>query len=365
MRSLASGISALDITSRPQTSTPIPAMIPPLSAGSSLFQVEQIPNSGRGVVAQKSIPKGTVVLESSPPVTHVIFRQYRKEVCARCFRYDLGRTLPMRHASTGKVFCSAECQHGWLEEEGELGVKAWESLHVFVQARMKAVANACECLPDRGGKPGDGEIEAAWKIAEEQSGSQSTRGGKKGNSNTSNATVDPDILGYLLPSILSHHRSPRAWLEEITVLAQDTTPYRSTHDLSAHTDSYLHLSTLLPKPLLTSCTPSLCHLAVTAASHNSFGIRSPDGEEYMGYALYPTASYFNHSCEPNISKARVGRQWIFQADRNIAVGEECCITYMGGDEKDMSRVERRARLQEHWGFTCMCFRCLREDDGSA
>lgn len=249
----------------------------------------------------------------------------------------------------------------WLKDEDELGLKTWESLHAFVQARMKNAENSYECLPDRGEKPWRMEIEDAWREAEERS-ARSTQG-KKADKRHAKTAIDPDVLGYLLSSVLSHNRAPKNWQSEVLELALDDEPYRSTHDLATHITSYQHLITLIPEPLLISCTPATCHQAVAAASHNSFGIRSADGEEYMGYALYPDASYFNHSCIPNIAKARVGWEWIFTAEREIGLGEECCITYLGGDEKEMSVAERRARLQEHWGFECICLRC-QEESGS-
>jgi len=80
----------------------------------------------------------------------------------------------------------------------------------------------------------------------------------------------------------------------------------------------------------------------------------------MGYSLYPEASYFNHSCSPNITKHRNGNCWEFLAAEDIRLGEQCCITYLGGDEKDLKVEERRARLREIWNFECMCSRCVAE-----
>lgn len=334
-------------------------MSPPSSA---LFRVEDIPNAGRGVIATRDIPRNTQILQSGPPAAHVIFRQYRKEVCASCFHYDLGRTLPVRHPSTGKFFCSDACLKQWLEEEGEVGLQAWESLHAFVQARTKDVANSYDSLPDRGDKPTEEQIDQAWRDAENLVARTLSTGGnkKKKSPRPAHQPLDPDILAFLLSSILSHHHDPTTWSSHLSTLAQDPTPYRSTHDLTQHTLSDHHLTTLLPPALRPSCTPSTTHRTVAAASHNAFGIRSPDGAEYLGYALHPAASYFNHSCAPNVGKARVGAGWVFVAARDIVAGEECCITYLGGDEEEMGREERRGRLREHWGFGCMCVRCRGE-----
>lgn len=349
-------------------SSPKTPPLPPLNMSppqSPLFRIEPIPNAGRGVIATQTIPQGTSLLQSDPPAAHVIFRQYRKEVCALCFHYDLGRTLSVRHAATGKVFCSAKCQTRWLEEQGELGVRASGNVHAFVLARSKDAANAdsYECLPDRGGRPSAEAVASVWWDGEvERSRERERNGGKKpGRSNSSNTgnrvLVDPDVLSFLLSSILHYHRDLDLWLKKVQALARDPSPYRSTHELSVYRDSFHQLRLLLPPVLQQVCKPQTCHLAVAAASHNSFGIRSEDGEEYMGYALYPEASYFNHSCAPNVAKVRVGRRWVFSAEREIGAGEECCITYLGGEERELDVRERRARLREHWGFECMCVRC--------
>ena len=77
----------------------------------------------------------------------------------------------------------------------------------------------------------------------------------------------------------------------------------------------------------------------------------------MGYALYPSASYFNHSCKPNVAKVRVGNTWRFWVPKDVARGEQLCISYLGGDEKDLTTAERRVRLKDVWSFVCECEGC--------
>ncbi|KAF9976632.1 hypothetical protein BGZ73_008171 [Actinomortierella ambigua] len=107
---------------------------------------------------------------------------------------------------------------------------------------------------------------------------------------------------------------------------------------------------------------------------NSFGIRDKS-DELLGFAVFPRACFFNHSCDPNIRKKHavqalpcVGgadgedttvrrRTMAFHATRRIQQGEECCISY--GDIS-ASRVERQARLEEEYFFPCSCARCERE-----
>jgi len=328
--------------------------------------VQNIEGAGRGVTATRVIPKDITVLHSEPPAAHVIFREYRKEVCAQCFHYDRGRALLIRHQPTGKVFCTAECQQVWLETEGGLGLKAWQTVHRLALSKSKT-AGSRTISSSVEGRPDAEQVAATWAKYEAKHHTNEDLAGrddKKKQKRTSKSaeTFDADILGYLLSGILFESRHPEKWRDEVLNLAMDQTPHPDSLDLETHCRSFEQLSSILPSPLKAHCTSQLCEQLASATSHNSFGLRSgsEDGEEYMGYALYPDASYFNHSCSPNVSKRRIGNRWEFRAARDIAEGEECCITYLGGDEDDLSVEVRRARLRCYWGFECMCHRCVQE-----
>ncbi|RMD42439.1 hypothetical protein DV735_g2637, partial [Chaetothyriales sp. CBS 134920] len=105
---------------------------------------------------------------------------------------------------------------------------------------------------------------------------------------------------------------------------------------------------------------------VSRAAHNAFSIRpTNDGDqsgEFLGYGVWPEASFFNHSCRPTVRKARQGRCWAFWVDgeREIGPGQELTITYLGGDERELTVEERRKRLQDEWSFRCCCPRCVEE-----
>lgn len=344
---------------------------------SDLISVQDIPGAGRGVLAQRQIPADTHVLTSPRPAAHVIFRQYRKEVCAYCFGYDRGRTLPVRDSETGKVFCSQKCNEQWVEDEGQSGVESWQGLETFVRSKSKSIVSTFS-QASVGSKPGEQAVLSTWEEAEELAsmhrkarcsnasdsgpGIKADREFRKALHHVWTQPVDPDILGYLLSGVLFHRQFPEQWEFEVATLAMDSEPYRDNADLEAHCNAFLQLVATIPRDLIPSCTAQVCQTLVNATSHNSFGIRAggEDAEEYMGYALFPAASYFNHSCVPNIVKKREGRQWEFRTAREIADGEQLCITYLGGDEKDLNVVERRERLRGVWGFTCMCDRCQKE-----
>ncbi|KAE8155147.1 hypothetical protein BDV25DRAFT_135192 [Aspergillus avenaceus] len=86
-----------------------------------------------------------------------------------------------------------------------------------------------------------------------------------------------------------------------------------------------------------------------------------DRGEQFGAAVYPTAAIANHSCSPNIiHKSDNQGRMVFVASRDIAAGEECCISYF-----DLTQFvdlqTRRDHLQRSFRFVCKCDRCTSEE----
>ena len=69
-------------------------------------------------------------------------------------------------------------------------------------------------------------------------------------------------------------------------------------------------------------------------------------------------SFFNHSCSPNVIYYPLNGKMVFCALRNINVGEELCISYIG-IFRNYDHVDR-FRLLNHWNFTCKCIKCQTE-----
>ncbi|KAI5369444.1 Putative SET domain-containing protein [Septoria linicola] len=343
-------------------------MSPPTSP---LWLVQHIANAGRGVVASQLLTEGAVVHDSGPPAVHVLFKQYGKETCAQCFLWDRGRSLPVRENELGKVFCSSTCQLKWVEEHGEVGVAAWRALIVFVRAKGKS-SSTDELMAD-GAKPTTEAIGRAWQTVSEEaellrksrfeaSMSKQERRTLQAIQRKLTLAKDPDMLSYFLCGVLYDYTTTPEQRQDILDLAMDDMPYKTQQHLDDRCRAFLQLTSLLPPELLPHLTPEMCLNLERADVHNAFGLRGggEDAEEYMGYGLYPSASYFNHSCDANVHKKRVGRSWEFRAVKDIMPGEECCITYLGGDEKDLDLAGRRKRLEDVWGFVCQCARCKLE-----
>ena len=86
--------------------------------------------------------------------------------------------------------------------------------------------------------------------------------------------------------------------------------------------------------------------------------RSNLGLKSIGRSLYPSASYFNHSCEPNCEVFETGSILTIHPTRDIAQGDEVTIAYIDTQQPLHSR---RQQLQATYFFHCLCTRCEREE----
>lgn len=104
------------------------------------------------------------------------------------------------------------------------------------------------------------------------------------------------------------------------------------------------------------------HAAVGCAS-SAEGIVKTNGLPIDGdVGIFPHASRFNHSCRPNAHNSwheDVSKE-VIHVIRDVAAGEELCITYLG-ENLYAPRAARQAQLLERFNFRCGCAACSLED----
>lgn len=368
----------------------------------SELTIRETSDAGRAVFAKSNIEPGTPLLSTSPalsPLCHVILRPYRREVCAQCFLYDRGQDWKIRDTSLGIAFCSQFCEDAWQQENNETCQAALLAVEKFIKASNKRQSKSQVNQKDsQRSQISEEAISNEWQRIEilnesvlrarlSDSPSKIQRALLR---NTQDLTPDADILTYALSGVLAVYRAQKMkgdgsddsntaavdaaeFLPSLYQLASDdhvfvTTPTTSS-PLEDYTSAYLVLSAILPTLLLKILSTNLIINLASRASHNAFSIRpegTTDGDqsgEFLGWGVWPEASFFNHSCRPNVTKERKGRVWTFSASSEselITVGQQLCITYLGGDEKDLNVHERRKRLQEQWGFLCQCDLCQQQ-----
>ncbi|KAK0616168.1 hypothetical protein B0T14DRAFT_482265 [Immersiella caudata] len=343
-----------------------------------LFTIDNAPGAGRGVFATQDIPTGTHILTASDLTVHVLFRDYRGEVCSHCFSYDLGVKQPIKDTTHGLAFCSEQCQLAFFPTSGDLCMAARAAIEKIIKTKQNSNQHADTLL---GPRPTPDEIRKAWTAAETQAALiRTARIGKppptksrlRALSRALSTPVSPDVLTFLLTSVLSSCTSSKSSDKQTLLcgLESESTPYLSSHELDEYISSYLQLLAVLPVEILPFVSGAELHEMKSRETHNSFGIRSlfDGGSEFFGYGVWPSASYFNHSCDPNLARRREGRDWVFSTGREVKRGEQLYISYVNGgkeelrDEKGevMGWEERGRLLKKTWGFDCACGRCAKE-----
>jgi hypothetical protein len=73
-------------------------------------------------------------------------------------------------------------------------------------------------------------------------------------------------------------------------------------------------------------------------------------------ALFPVASFLNHSCVPNVVLASplMDGRGVFVAARDIVPNEELNVSYIDGNQAVAVRQEQ---LKFAYGFECQCSKC--------
>lgn len=343
---------------------------------SEFFEVLQTEHAGRGVFATQDISAGTLLLTSNDLVMSFLHRDYLREVCVWCFAYDNGRYWNVRESGASLTWCSEECKREWLEANGgNVALLCYEAVEIVLKGRtqnqLRLQTRDGQQLVDNQRPPIE-DIEALWEAAEkigiiitEMRGTTTPIKRSKVQSRVL-ANLGPPSAGaitYLLAATISRYVADDSMWQDLLDLYPSSAPYASLTVLQEHITAYHHLLSILPIPLLPYVTPTILRTVINRDAHNSFGILSLDdeGSEMFGHAIYPSASYWNHSCDPCVDKRRIRRMWEFRASRDVKKGEELCITYLGGDEKTMSVKERRTRLWNAWKFRCACERCIAEE----
>jgi hypothetical protein len=128
--------------------------------------------------------------------------------------------------------------------------------------------------------------------------------------------------------------------------------------LKSYTRMYKYLKLTCGPQLQPFITIDNIRRIIGTSLTNAFGIWSStvpgEDKEYFGCALYPSASFFNHSCSANVSRTRHGRLISFVTSHPVLQGEELCIQY--GNHTTEDYHTRQKDLKE-WFFECGCKKC--------
>ncbi|KIY72319.1 SET domain-containing protein [Cylindrobasidium torrendii FP15055 ss-10] len=317
--------------------------------GFPLVEVRPTPYGGRGVFAASPIPKNTVFFSCPGPYAFVIDRAFRKEVCSQCFAYafDAGRrTWNIKHDAAGACFCSDECKTAWMATDRIAGEKVFKVMETLFKGKR---------LGREGFLPPPAEISL-------ESINEAWRHPPALHKFAPMSELEHDSARFIASGVIQRANNPDSW-PDLLQLQDNELLFTQLHPEML--ESHLYIGVFVAEALRIAgivvdfdvLATARCLLARDYG--NVFGLyEEKDDTEMFGFAIYTTASLFNHDCTPNIKKTRDGRALAFRTLRDVAAGEELCISYV---EETDSWEKRQARLQEWWFFSCQCAKCHRDE----
>lgn len=347
---------------------------------SPFFAVSQTKYGGRGCYSYNDILAGTEVARVPIPLSSTILKEFKKEVCCWCFRYQGGRTMKHRleKGPLTLYFCSEYCVGRF--HQYDVNNVCFDSLMIVEEHFRRQKGEPEPSEPD-------GDIDdaiatewAAVALWEEQIAKMKP---------SKRQTLIPHLTGaeyldvkYIVGVLFQQYKHASASLPsdylcdidgdaaEAFELAVFATLDSNEIPKVRRYPYLLHSYITMYKFVRLTCRPELqpyitienIRNIIGRQLMNAFGIwlevSDPrEDKEFFGYAVYPSASMFNHSCSPNIVKTRVNNSVVFKTLRDIAAGEELCINY--GYTLEETVEVRRKDLQE-WFFECSCEQCEKE-----
>lgn len=348
---------------------------------SPLFDVKRTIYGGRGCFSKQNIPRDTEILIADKPIGTSVVRPFRKEVCTWCFDYHNGKTL--KHRIEGKLyFCSPECLQHFCDYDPELILRntliAAEDLYVKCEGEILE-----QDIPQNSTDLSE-ETKKRWlDVLEWEKIMYGLKESKRQKYYPTVTTEDYAEIKYVITTLYSLYRNHSGGAHNCVI--NDTTSGIVSQDaevclfnllqsseeekvnkypylLVSYINIYKFVRIVCPKEFSTLISPQSIRDIIGRNLTNAFGIWSPitaedEEREFFGFGVYASASYFNHSCDPNIEKVRIGRSYKFIASKDISQGMELCISY--GIRKTDTVEQRRTCLRE-WFFECGCQRCVEE-----
>lgn len=339
---------------RYDTDVEVPTEIPPLSSD---FEVSDTVYGGRGCFAVHRIPKGTVVLRCDRPIGFTITRDFKKEVCNWCFHYDNGNNMKFKILSKKLSigFCSADCLELFQNADpDELLANTMLEIERF---DIKEEETAPSSLTSD-------QIEGHWEEVENWDSRLPLKISKR--QKFIPKTIDESVydeLKYLASVLqsLSLRSNETVYFDQLQSNELDKL-IKYPQLLNTITSVFKILRLIFPMEWQGLITIGFVRDTVGREYGNAFGIWSPllqdEYQEYLGFGLYPRASFFNHSCSPNLLKTREGSGIKFTALKDIEVGQEMFINYGSIKEPDF---QIRRKLLSEWFFQCGCEQCKTDE----
>ncbi|KNC87053.1 hypothetical protein, variant [Sphaeroforma arctica JP610] len=261
---------------------------------SSNWEVSTTSHKGRYIRAKLPLTRGTLVLKSDP-FAYTVTNKQKALRCSACLKASEG----LRGCGRCKklYFCNSQCQRrAWPRHKQEC-----KAICASQKVALDAMSIVCH---------------AVWRAAADKK------------------TLFDSDFGVL----------------------QSNRRLQSTDDDVAQAPTAMLIRTYLESSgIEASQIPSIGDAmnALSVIKTNSFTILDDEMME-CGVGIYPLASNFNHSCDPNVVITFNGFELQARLIRNVHTGDEMTISYI---DNAKPREERRNQLRKQYYFNCDCSLC--------
>ncbi|ODV92217.1 hypothetical protein CANCADRAFT_805 [Tortispora caseinolytica NRRL Y-17796] len=306
-------------------------------------EIRESATGGRGVFATQAIPRDTVVHSEQVPYASIIFKPFRNETCAYCFKWNSNRNMPVCAAIPGIRFCSTQCIEAWYLQYNYCG---------YLTSAIDSIVRYYNAHKDM---RGEAAAPYLWDALETDQAPSLDLDETACNMAIYAASV---LTRECVPTDDAQHQVEQACKlqSSLTELLQAIPEILQTYQGAFQ----ILVRTIKKQPELTDkvTKEKVCYYFGIEAV-NAFGIwEQPlfSDSECLGSAVYPEASFFNHSCDPNCGKSFIGSALVITTARDIPSDSELFIAY-GSHKLPEDRDERVDYLQKRWFFTCQCPKC--------
>ena len=367
-------------------------LITSLQQLSPFFAVSKTRYGGRGCFAADFIPQNSVILTCQNPLSSTITKPFKKEVCHYCFNYLDGATLKFKlsKALPGSKeifsihFCQQSCQDNFVKNDiDELHLSSLLLVEkYYIQGLKNLSSKELELKQPETSNLYQTIIDEWAKVDDWDASIKKMKQHKRLNQVPIISDSDYMETKYVVGVLFQLYKAQQVQAtvpkgkylgdftdDEVNQFEINMFNILQSSELNkvekypyllySYINIYKFIRLISRQELQPFISPNRVRSIIGKNLSNAFGIWSnvtskTEDKEFFGFGVYPSASFFNHSCGPNIIKTRIDNKLVFTTLRDIQPGEELNIDY--GNYLNEDVLVRRSQLKE-WFFDCGCSKC--------
>ncbi|CRL06221.1 CLUMA_CG018942, isoform A [Clunio marinus] len=299
---------------------------------------------GRHVITTANLKAGDIILIEEPFLKKFQYgTQNYYTRCANCLKTNKLNLIPCNICAT-TMYCSSECQRN-DELVHPLECKVQTTEKIFL-SNLKLVLQAVQIA---------GSINNLKRIFKDKSNSTvfDFDWSKEDLSHSKNFLSVLASMNCVQTSLLNEEKLDLLKNVLKKYLADHLSKFNETYKIDDQTDFLCQQSKNFFNIFNTNSIRMEEH---TYEFNQDSAFTSWIDYNKIGSGIFPFASLFNHSCDPNTTRVTVDNKLVFVIRKPVKSGEQIFVTY-GPDFTGYTLMERQNLLIRDYGFKCDCEAC--------